>query len=159
MPRKSSAMKSCHVSVFEKTVQKSELWIQEMLAELKWMDADGVYHLLRAVLQTLRDQLSVEEVAQLAAQLPLILRGTFYESWSPKMNSPKSFSKEEFFSTVQEKMGPVKIPNFDLESGVVVAVKVLMSHVSPGEMKDVMSSLKPNLRAVFEKAKQISLEA
>lgn len=48
------------VSIFERTVQKSESWIAEMHTELKWMDADGVYHLLRATLQTLRDQLKIK---------------------------------------------------------------------------------------------------
>jgi uncharacterized protein (DUF2267 family) len=151
-----------HVTVFSRTVQKSEVWVSEMHEELKWMDADGVYHLLKAVLQTFRDHLNTNEAAQLAAQLPLLLKGTFYECWDPKAERPKGLSKEEFLNDVRNKMGPNGEPNFDFEQGVLVALKVIMKHVSPGEIADVLGSLKPSLKIFFEKidnytSKDISL--
>lgn len=133
------------VSVFERTLQKSESWIGEMHAELTWMDADGIYNLLRATLQTLRDQLNTNEVAQFASQLPILLRGTFYECWDPKIKI-KGISKHDFLESVRQKLGPIGQPNFDLESGVGVALKVIFNHVSPGEIRDIMGSLKPSLK-------------
>jgi uncharacterized protein (DUF2267 family) len=140
-----------HVTVFSRTVQKSENWVSEMHKDLKWMDADSVYHLLRAVLQALRDHLNTNEAAQLAAQLPLLLKGTFYECWDPKAEMPKGLSKEEFLDDVREKMGPNGELNFDLEQAVLVALRVMMKHVSPGEMADIIGSLKPSLKSFFEK--------
>jgi len=139
-----------HISVFDRTVQKSESWISEMHADLKWMTADSVYHLLRATLQTLRDQLNTNEIAQLASQLPLLLRGTFYECWNPKTNT-KGISKQDFLESVHHKLGPIEHLNFDLESGVSVALKVIFNHLSQGEIKDVLSSMKPSLKEFIEK--------
>jgi uncharacterized protein (DUF2267 family) len=51
------------VSVFERSMDKSQAWISELHDELDWISADSVYHLLRAVLQTLRDQVSIDEGA------------------------------------------------------------------------------------------------
>lgn len=147
---KKPALKN-RVSVFDRTVQKSESWIAEIHMELKWMEAKGVYHLLRATLQTLRDQLDTNEAAQFASQLPLLLRGTFYECWDPKIKA-KGISKQEFLESVREKLGLVGQPNFDLENGVSVTLKVIFNHVSPGEIKDVIGSLKPSLKEFVGKA-------
>jgi uncharacterized protein (DUF2267 family) len=133
------------VSAFDRTVQKSQEWIRDMHHELAWLNPDGVYHLLRATLQSLRDQMNVDESAQFASQLPLLLRGTFYEGWNPQAK-PKTSSKQEFLSAVRERLGPVGQPNFDLEAGIRVALKVTFQHISPGEARDVMCELKPSLR-------------
>lgn len=138
------------VSAFERTLQKSESWVAEMHMELKWLDADGVYHLLRATLQALRDQLNVNEAAQFASQLPLLLRGTFYECWNPKVKT-KGISKQEFLVSVHKNLGLIGQPNYDLESGVSTALKVIFNHISPGEASDVMSSLKPSLKDFVQK--------
>ncbi len=153
-PSKKKPVLKNHVSVFDRTVQKSESWIGEMHAQLKWMDADGVYHLLRATLQTLRDQLNTNEAAQFASQLPLLLRGTFYECWDPKQTT-KGVSKQEFLDSVLQKLGPIGPPKYDLESSVGVALQVIFNHVSPGEIKDVIGSLKPSLKDFVEQSESV----
>lgn len=44
-------------------------------------DRQMAYHALRGVLFTLRDRLTVEEAAHFASQLPLLIRGIFYEGY------------------------------------------------------------------------------
>jgi uncharacterized protein (DUF2267 family) len=46
-------------------------------------DRGDAYRVLRAVLHTLRDRLTVDEAAQFAAQLPELVRGVFYDSAKP----------------------------------------------------------------------------
>jgi anti-anti-sigma factor len=48
-----------------------------------WEDRHLAYHALRTVLQALRDWLPVDEAAALGAQLPLLIRGFYYEHWHP----------------------------------------------------------------------------
>lgn len=91
------------ISTFSSTVQKSEGWIKEIHEELNWMTSDQVYHVLRAVLQTLRDHLSTNEAAQFAAQLPLLLRGIFFESWDPKTVPEKRATIDSFFPWYSQK--------------------------------------------------------
>src|SRR3954468_20250061 len=46
-------------------------------------EPEDAWRLLKGYLQTLRDELTLDEAAQLAAQLPLVLRGAFYEGFDP----------------------------------------------------------------------------
>lgn len=141
---------SNHVSVFERSLLKSKVWVTEMHAELNWLSNDNIYHLLRAVFHTLRDQLSIDEAAHFSAQLPLILRGTFYECWNPKKNQAKGLKKEEFLEAVKNNLNQNGWLNFELETGVAVVLKVIMNHVSPGEINDIIQSSKPSLKIFFE---------
>lgn len=138
-----------HVTVFGQTLQKSESWIAEMKPELNWVSNDHLYHLLRAVLHTLRDQLNVDEAAHFAAQLPLLLRGTFYECWNPQKNQPSGLTKKEFLVSVQNNLNNVKDLRFDIEVGAAVALGVIMNHISAGEMSDVVQSSKTSLKRFF----------
>jgi len=95
-------MSAQHLEVIETTVQKTHQWI-DALADLSHMDTHSAYQVLRAVLHTLRDRLPPAEVAQLAAQLPLLLRGIFYEGWRPS-DSPSGLSYEQFLTRVQDRI-------------------------------------------------------
>lgn len=139
-----------HVTVFARTTHKSQIWIKEVQREMKWMSGDNVYHLLRAVLQSLRDQLSAHEAAHFAAQLPLLLRGTFYEGWNPKSKLSPSISKINFLELVKEKLNPMGVQNFELEKGVLITLTVIKRHISVGEMKDLTSLLNPDLKNFIE---------
>ncbi|MGZ3787847.1 MAG: DUF2267 domain-containing protein [Bacteriovorax sp.] len=140
---------SNHVSAFERSLQKSETWISQMQYELKWLNGDSTYHLLRAVLHALRDQLSIDEAAHFSAQLPLLLKGTFYECWNPQKNHSKALSKKEFLEAVMNHLGPVGSIKFELETGVSAALGVIMNHISGGEMNDIVQSSKDSLKAFF----------
>ena len=52
-------------------------------ADVSHLDKNDGYKALRAVLQTLRDQLPVNEAVHFASQLPLLLRGLLFEEWRP----------------------------------------------------------------------------
>lgn len=146
-----------HVRVFESSVQKSEGWIKEMQSELDWVSGDSVYHLLRSVLHVLRDQFSIDEAAHFSAQLPLVLRGTFYECWNPQKNQTQGSTKEEFLNAVRAGLGPADRLNYDFEKGVVVALGVIMNHISQGEMDDVIQSSKHSLKKFFETIENFNL--
>lgn len=137
---------SRQVKVFARTTHKSQQWIKEMQSQLKWMSADNIYQLLRAVLQTLRDQLSINETAHFSAQLPLLLRGTFYEGWDPKLIQGRSISKELFLKSVSDKIKNGKLPNFELEDGVLLTLNVIKKHISAGEINDLIGTLNPSLK-------------
>ena len=126
------AKRSHRVSVFGRTLQKSELWISEIQAELHWVDTDTVYRLLRAVLHTVRDQMSVDEAAHFAARLPLLLRGTFYECWNPDERHHR-LSDREFLRAVATRMHSIGSLHFDIEIAVAVARRVIDQHMAHHE--------------------------
>ena len=59
----------------EAGVHAANLWLKELADELGWADRERVYHALRSVLHALRNRLTVDEAADLGAQLPLLIRG------------------------------------------------------------------------------------
>ena len=95
-------MSTQHLEILETTVQKTHQWI-DSLAESSHMDSHTAYQALRAVLQTLRDRLPAPEAAHLAAQLPTLVRGLFYEGYRPT-RLPETLSKKEFLERISEKI-------------------------------------------------------
>jgi uncharacterized protein (DUF2267 family) len=127
------------MNLFEKIDQQAMTWVKEMMAELHTRDPHRALHALRAGLQALRDRLPLEEVAQLSAQLPLMVRGMFFENWVPTGKPLRLRTRREFLALVREKYGPREdVPAEDI---VVALFRVLDRHVTRGEIGDVMVSL------------------
>ena len=74
-----NSMSTARLEILDRSVEKAHIWINDLAEELGTADVHEAYRVLRAFLQALRDHLSVDEAAQLAAQLPIFVRGVFYE--------------------------------------------------------------------------------
>ena len=68
-------MSATGLEVFDSTLQKTNRWLNEASAVLDREDRHTAYVAFRSTLHALRDRMTVEEVAQLAAQLPMLMRG------------------------------------------------------------------------------------
>ncbi|MGE5048308.1 MAG: DUF2267 domain-containing protein [Deltaproteobacteria bacterium] len=124
------------MSVFE--LGKAEKWINQICTELETRDEERAYMALRASLHALRDQLPVQEAAHLAAQLPMIIRGLFFEGWHPGTRHPRSRSRHVFLEQVAR-----EIPEgaLDPEAAVRAVFSVLAKHVSAGQIENVRHTL------------------
>ena len=69
--------------MFDRTVHTTNRWLQELTGLLDGGSRHDAYVALRATLHALRDRLPIEETAELAAQLPMLVRGFYYEGWDP----------------------------------------------------------------------------
>jgi|SRR5205823_6888539 len=77
-------MNSTGVDVFDTTLQKTSVWLKGVMEKMGWEDRHRAYSVLRAVLHALRDRLIVDEAVNLGAQLPMLIRGFYYEGWRPE---------------------------------------------------------------------------
>lgn len=68
---------------FDQSVQTAQAWIDRVAEQFDTDDRDFGFRVTKAYLHALRDQLPVTDAAHFAAQLPDLLRGVFYEGWSP----------------------------------------------------------------------------
>jgi uncharacterized protein (DUF2267 family) len=74
---------------FDSTLKKTNGILKQIERSYSWPKErrNQSYAALRVVLHTLRDRLTVEEAAQLSAQLPLLVRGIYFEGWDPSKGS------------------------------------------------------------------------
>ncbi|MEY9163602.1 uncharacterized protein (DUF2267 family) [Sinorhizobium fredii] len=75
-------MSASGVAVFDKTLQITNGWLDEII-EHQGPDRQRAWHILSAVLYTLRDRFSADLSAHLSAQLPLLVRGPITINTSP----------------------------------------------------------------------------
>ncbi len=127
------------MNVFDKMNQQANIWLKDMMSGLGTKDAHKGLHALRAGLHALRDRLTVAEAAQLSAQLPLVIRGLFFENWVPAGKPLRIRHRAEFLALVHEKYAPRE--DVAAEQIVVVLFDVLRKHVSAGEITDIMMTL------------------
>ena len=123
------------LDVFDRTIHKTNNWLNELMEILGWHDRHKAYLALRVTLHALRDRLTVEEGAQLGAQLPMLIRGFYYEGWDPTGKPLKERSKEEFLARIEEYFSsddPV-----DPKQVARAVFTVLSNRVTEGEIEDV----------------------
>jgi len=132
--------------VFESTLQTSYAWLNDLMEELGWTDRHRAYQAFRSVLHAVRDRLTVDEAADLGAQLPMLLRGMYYEGWNPADMPVPGHRVEDFLAPIGETFH--EHPEIVPEAVVWAVFKVLESHVSWGEMQDVKNMLPDEIRAL-----------
>jgi uncharacterized protein (DUF2267 family) len=140
-------MSQTGLAAFDSTVQTTNTWLHELMEELGLPDRQRAYHALRAVLHTLRDRLTVNEVAALAAQLPLLLRGVYYEGWHPAGKPLKQHHKSEFLAHLAEDFRSG--PPVDPEEVARAVFRVVARHVTAGEVEGVKYILPGEIRGLW----------
>lgn len=133
--------------VFETTLQKTNIWLKQISDRLHWDDHQKAYHGLRAVLHVLRDRLPVEEAAHLGAQLPMLIRGFYYEDWKPASTPVKIKTTQEFYDVVKEHFKADQNVNPLLLTKAVM--EVLSTNLSPGELAKLRGIMPPHLREIW----------
>jgi uncharacterized protein (DUF2267 family) len=127
------------MSVFESANHLANVWVKDMMEVLGTTDPRRALSCLRAGLHALRDRLSVGEAADLAAQLPLLIRGLYFENWHPANKPLKIRKRDEFLALVARYYAPHREV---LPAEIVRATfAVLGRHVTLGELADVVHSL------------------
>jgi uncharacterized protein (DUF2267 family) len=140
-------MQNTGISAIDTTIQKTNIWIKDVMEQLGWNDRHRAYLALRSVLHTLRDRLTIEEATDLGAQLPMLVRGFYYDGWNPS-GKPIKFDKVGFLSNVsQQLLGELDI---NAEEVTQAVLQVIDKHVTDGEIEDIKSSLPADLREFWE---------
>ena len=134
------------VDVIDTTAQKAYRWIDEISEELGGVGRREAYRDLRAFLQTLRDRLTVDLAAELGAQLPMLVRGIYYEAWDPS-RAPVKMRAEELVEVFIDRA--VLPPEREPLAALKAAARVLGRHVSEGEDEKVLLSLPTEIRLLL----------
>ena len=136
-------MSTTGLEVFDKTVQTTNAWLKEIM-EVIGPDRRRAYRVLAAVLHAPRDRLTVDEAAQLGAQLPILVRGLYYDQWHHPSGKPERLRhKEEFLAAVGTELDDIGPINPEKPTRAVFSV--LKHHVAPGEIEDIKATLSTKL--------------
>ena len=128
---------------FERAAQDTPGWLHEIGREMNHPSPQVAYHALRGVLAALRDRLPVEEAHHLAAQLPVLIRGIYFEGYRPA-GKPDKLDREAFLARVAEALdaGGGASP----EAATRAVFRVLGAHLGDGALAHTMAVLPEALR-------------
>jgi uncharacterized protein (DUF2267 family) len=140
-------MSNTGIAAFDSTMHTTNVWLNELADRMGWQDKQRAYHALRVVLQALRDHLPVDQAAALGAQLPMLIRGFYYEGWHPHGKPIKQRKKDEFLAQIGKALRdePDVIP----EDIVQAVFQVIAKHVTPGETEHVKITLPSEIRSLW----------
>jgi uncharacterized protein (DUF2267 family) len=139
-------MSTTGLDVFDKTVQTTNIWLKEIMTELG-CDRRHAYRALGAVLRTLRDRLTVDEAAQLGDQLPILVRGLYYDQWHSATNPDRTRKLDVFLGNIASALAD--LDPMDPEEVTRVVFAVLAHHVADGEIDQVKHMLPSDIQRLW----------
>lgn len=135
------------LGVIETSAQATHEWINELAERIETDDRRRALRLLRETLHALRDVLSHDEAAHLAAQLPVFLRGIYYEGWRPSATPVPDRSGAAFLARIARAFD--RTPDYPVRADVEEVFRLLAHRISDGEVQDLRGALAADLRELW----------
>jgi uncharacterized protein (DUF2267 family) len=142
-------MSTTGLEVFDKSIHTTNGWLKE-IADETGTDRHVAWHALGVVLRVLRDRLTADDAAHLAAQLPLVVRGAFYDQYRPAAQPDVTIrSRDAFIHRVADGLGGAPVA---AEAAVTAVLAALGHHVTAAEAAKVQHALPAEIRALWPPA-------
>jgi uncharacterized protein (DUF2267 family) len=139
-------MATTGLEVFDKTLHTTNLWLDEINAEIG-PDRHLAWHVLGAVLRSIRDEMQVEQSAHFAAQLPLLIRGAYFDQYRPAAQPAAARSHDDFIARIQQDMDGSRPVN--VQQAATAVMRTLNRHVTEGQVRKVRDALPRGVRAMW----------
>lgn len=137
-------MKKTGLTAIDHAPQVVAEWLNRLQQDLGWSDRRRAYLLLRETLHAIRDFLTVEEAADLSAQLPLLIRGIFFDGWLPAKTPARPRSVDDFLARVMQAFADDPLVEPDV--AVAAVFSLLQRQISLGEYQQVAWAMRRPLR-------------
>jgi len=136
------------ITPLEQSVHTANQWLQELAEDLGRDDRQQAYRMMRAVLLALRDRLTTEEAADLGAQLPMLIRGIYYDGFNPSKTPTSERTLEGFLDHVAENLqdGVDGSP----EQVARAVFKLVSHHITEGEVNHVRANLPSEIKTLWQ---------
>lgn len=139
-------MSTTGLAVFDKTLQTTNIWLDEIMADVG-PDRQVAWHVLGTVLRALRDRIPPELAAHLGAQLPLLVRGAYYDGFKPNAEPNRIRDQDEFLGHVGQGLSDTRPVN--ARDAVTAVFTVLSAHLPRGQCAKVRDALPQELRELW----------
>lgn len=125
-------MSATGLEVFDTTVQETNHWLKLMMGELGTESRPVAFGALRGALHAIRDRIGPENAVHLGAQLPMLLRGAYYEGWHPATTPTRERRLDDFIEHVEAQLprGSATNPG----EAAKACFSVMSQCLDPGEM-------------------------
>lgn len=137
---------------FDHTVQEANVWLKAVAEQLHFEERRHAYSALRATLHALRDRLPPESAVHLGAQLPMVIRGLYYEGWRIAGKPTKEHTVDEFCAHIERELPP-KFP-MDARTVSRGVLKAVFDRIDPGESAKLVDQMPVPLRILWPQAAQ-----
>jgi uncharacterized protein (DUF2267 family) len=130
-------MRFTGIDVFDSTIQRTNSWLKELMVELNSSDRRKTYLVLRSVLHTLRDHLAADDALYLGEQLPMLIRGLYFEGWNPQGKPLPLRNRNDFFTVLSACMARNGDSTSNAESAAAAVFRLLDRKMTDGEIEDI----------------------
>src|SRR5215471_11094675 len=148
---KAKTMATTGLEVFDKTLHTTNQWLDGICAEIG-PDRHLAWHVLGAVLRSIRDELLIGQSAHLAAQLPLLIRGAYFDQYRPAAQPLADRSQEDFTARIRQELAGSRPVRPDLAATAVM--RTLNRHITEGQIKKARDALPRSIRALWPEPDQ-----
>ncbi len=130
------------VDSLDRSIDKTNAWLADVAAGLGTEDRRLAYRVTRSWMHTLRDRLPVPVAAHLAAQLPELLRGVFYDGWNPS-KVPVRYGRDEYLSRFAR---DAQIHHHEVADTGRIVTAAMRKHLSAGAINEALGVLPADIR-------------
>ncbi|HUC57475.1 MAG TPA: DUF2267 domain-containing protein [Streptosporangiaceae bacterium] len=134
------------VDSLDRSIDTTNQWLGDVARGFETQDRRMAYRVTRSWLHTLRDRLPVPVAAHLAAQLPELLRGVFYEGWNPS-KVPVKYGREEYLTRFAQN---AQIHKASAKKYGQLVTAALRKHLSAGIISETFGVLPADVRELLE---------
>jgi uncharacterized protein (DUF2267 family) len=145
-------MSSNGLEVFDKTLETTHIWLKEIMEDIG-PDRHVAWHVLSVVLQRIRDRLPLPLAAHLGAQLPMLIRGVYYDQFDPSHLPGDRMTREQFVEDVAQGLRDTRPVDPVMAIGAVFGV--LSRHVSEAQIRKVCDALPRSIRNMWQEGERL----
>ncbi|MGI9436050.1 MAG: DUF2267 domain-containing protein, partial [Geminicoccaceae bacterium] len=128
-------------------IHQTNTWLKSLFEPLHTEDRHKAYLALRVTLHALRDRLPPELAVHLAAQLPMLVRGFFYEDWQMAKTPSTSRHVDDFLAPIERAFRNDR--DADVEAIARAIFALLTRELDHGEIRKVVSALPRDLKGLW----------
>src|SRR5215470_17058631 len=134
------------VDSLDRSIDKTNAWLADVATNFGTEDRRLAYRVTRSWLHTLRDRLPVPIAAHIAAQLPELLRGVFYEGWNPS-KVPVKYDRDEYIARFAKN---AQIHITEVQKAGHLVTSAMQKHLSDGVVSEAFGVLPADIRELIE---------
>jgi uncharacterized protein (DUF2267 family) len=142
---------STGLDVFDTTVRQTNLWLKDLMERLE-LDRKHAYKVLSATLHAVRDRIGPDNAVHLGAQLPMLIRGFYYEGWHVAATPVRIRHTQDFLDYVD---GDVfRGLGINPEQAIQAVFAVMASRLDAGEVEKLITLFPEELRNLWPVARR-----